>query len=248
MIDENYLIDEIAIVILSCDKFRTTWEPCIDHLFNSWPDCPYNVYLLNNYTSSSDSRVIDLLVGEDESWSDSLKKGLLKLKQNRIFFIYDDSFITYLNISEIQRIFRLAVDLNLDSVAFEEKDSVRGTTFNSSLRLLSDKMRYRNSLFLNLIKRDTLIKLLKSGENAWQFEKVGNERGKGLNFYMVFRKNYCTYKHGIVKGSWMPNTYKYLLKNGYNLDSNFFPVFNYAEVLFLKVYRLAFFFYNKLRH
>ena len=83
---------DIAIIILSCDKFKVTWKPCFDHLFNSWPNCPYNVYLLNNLTPSKDKRVKDLLVGEDLNWSDTLRKGLLKIKEKRVFFIFDDSF------------------------------------------------------------------------------------------------------------------------------------------------------------
>ena len=84
----------IAIVILSCDKFKITWKPCIDHLVNAWPNCPYPIYLLNNFIPSNDDRVIDLLVGDDLNWSDSLIKGLLKIEEKRVFFIYDDSFIT----------------------------------------------------------------------------------------------------------------------------------------------------------
>ena len=48
---------DIAIVILSCDKFKVTWKPCIDHFFNAWPDCPHPVFLLNNFISSEDERV-----------------------------------------------------------------------------------------------------------------------------------------------------------------------------------------------
>ena len=93
---------DIAIVILSCDKFKVTWKPCIDHFFNAWPDCPYPVYLLNNFTPSEDERVKDLLVGEDFNWSDTLKKGLLKIEKKRTFFIFDDSFITKFNLEEVK--------------------------------------------------------------------------------------------------------------------------------------------------
>tara|TARA_B000000441_G_C21624582_1_gene279661 strand:- start:25 stop:315 length:291 start_codon:yes stop_codon:yes gene_type:complete len=93
--------NEIAFFILSFDKFKVTWEPCIDHLFNAWPGCPYPVFLLNNFIPSDDKRVIDLLVGEDINWSDTLKKGLLKIKSKRIFFLYDDTFITNIDVNEV---------------------------------------------------------------------------------------------------------------------------------------------------
>ena len=37
----------------------------------------------------------------------------------------------------------------------------------------------------NIIKKSLLLTLLKSGENAWQFEKDGNIRSKGFDFYSV---------------------------------------------------------------
>ena len=167
---------DIAIVILSCDKFKVTWKPCFDHLFNAWPDCPYPVYLLNNFISSQDDRVKNLLVGEDLNWSDTLKKGLQKVENKRIFFIYDDSFVTKVNLNEVELIFNIAIENDLDSLALRKKRFDKGIRFNEKIYKIQPTTKYRNSLFLNLIKKDLLLELLKSGENNWQFEKEGNKR------------------------------------------------------------------------
>ena len=124
---------DIAIVILSCDKFKVTWRPCIDHFFNAWPDCPYPVYLLNNFIPSEDERVKDLMVGEDLNWSDTLKKGLLKINNKRTFFIFDDSFISKFNIEEVKLIFKIAIENDLQSVALRKKRFDRGKRFNDKL-------------------------------------------------------------------------------------------------------------------
>lgn len=239
---------DIAIVILSCDKFRVTWEPCIDHFFNAWPNCPYSVYLLNNHTSSKDNRVQDLMVGKDYNWSDTLKNGLLKINKKRIFFIYDDSFVTKLNLEEVQLIFDIAIQNDLDSVALRRKEFDRGKRFNEKLYKLSPTTKYRNSLFLNLIKKDLLINLLKSGENAWQFEKDGNIRSKNFDFYSVYATNLVSYYHGIVKGKWLPKTYKYLKNKGYLLSNNTFKNFNTLQVLNLKIYTAVFYAVQKILH
>ena len=112
---------DIAIVILSCDKFKVTWKPCIDHFFNAWPDCPHPVFLLNNFISSEDERVKDLMVGEDINWSDTLKKGLLKINNKRTFFIFDDTFISKLNLEDVKLIFKIAIENDLQSVALRKK-------------------------------------------------------------------------------------------------------------------------------
>ena len=77
----------IAIVVLSFDGFKDLWQPFFDFFFDCWPDCPYEIYLLNNYKEYNDIRVNNLLVGEDISWSHSLIKGLDKIQEERVFFI-----------------------------------------------------------------------------------------------------------------------------------------------------------------
>ena len=239
---------DIAIVILSCDKFKVTWRPCIDHFFNAWPDCPHPVYLLNNFISSEDERVKDLMVGEDINWSDTLKKGLLKINNKRIFFIFDDTFISKLKLKDVKLIFKIAIDNDLQSVALRKKQFDRGKRFNNKLYKLSSNTKYRNSLFLNLIKKDLLLSLLKSGENAWQFEKDGNKRSKNFDFYSVYESKLITYHHGIIKGKWMPETYFYLKNKGYSLNANTFKNHSKFRVFSIKTYTMIFYAVQKFLH
>ena len=239
---------DIAIVILSCDKFKVTWKPCFDHLFNAWPECTYPVYLLNNFTPSKDERVIDLLVGEDLNWSDSLKKGLLKIDQDRVFFIFDDSFLTKIDLKEINIIFKTAIENDLKSVALRKNPFGKGLKYNDRLYKIKPNAKYRNSLFLNLFKKEVLLGLLKDGENAWEFEKEGNKRSENIDFYSVYSTKLASYHHGIVKGKWLPKTKNHLLKKGYLLEGNNFKSFNNWEVLFMNFHAFLFFSLNKLFH
>jgi len=236
---------DIAIVILSCDKFKVTWKPCIDHLFNAWPNCQYTVYLLNNQIPSDDERVTDLLVGEDLNWSDSLKKGLLKIPEKRIFFIYDDSFITYLNLKEIESIFSIAIANDLESITLRKNPFDRGERYDENIYKLSPKTKYRNALFLNMIKKDVLFSQLRSGENAWQFEKEGNNRNTHIDYYSVYNANLARYHHGIVKGKWLPKTRKYLKKIGFDLADNRIKSHSFPRIIAMNLYRMIFFLGNK---
>jgi hypothetical protein len=239
---------DIAIVILSCDKFKVTWDPCFNHLFNSWPDCPYPIYLLNNFISSEDERVKDLLVGEDLNWSDTLKKGLLKIKEKRVFFIFDDSFITRFNLEEVKLIFKITIENDLDSVALRKRVFDSGKRFNEKIYKINPTAKYRNSLFLNLIKKDLLLSLLKSGENAWQFEKDGNKRNEMFDFYSVYNSKLVAYEHGIVKGKWLPKTYSYLKNKGYLLNGNTFENHSKFKMFTMKIYTIIFYIVHKFTH
>ena len=239
---------DIAIVILSCDKFKVTWDPCFNHLFNSWPDCQYPIYLLNNFISSEDERVKDLLVGEDLNWSDTLKKGLLKIKEKRVFFIFDDSFITRFNLEEVKLIFKITIENDLDSVALRKRVFDSGKRFNEKIYKINPTAKYRNSLFLNLIKKDLLLSLLKSGENAWQFEKDGNKRNEMFDFYSVYNSKLVAYEHGIVKGKWLPKTYSYLKNKGYLLNGNTFENHSKFKMFTMKIYTIIFYIVHKFTH
>ena len=239
---------DIAIVILSCDKFKVTWKPCFNHLFDAWPDCPYPIYLLNSFIRSNDERVIDLLVGEDLNWSDTLKKGLFKIKEKRIFFIFDDSFITRFSLEEVKLIFKISIEKDLDSVALRKRVFDSGKRFNEKIYKINPTAKYRNSLFLNLIKKDLLLSLLKSGENAWQFEKDGNKRNEKFDFYSVYDSKLITYEHGIVKGKWLPKTYIYLKNKGYLLNENTFENHSKFKMFSMNIYTSIFYTVHKFTH
>ena len=238
----------IAIVILSCDKFKVTWKPCIDHFFNAWSNCPYPVYLLNNLIESEDKRITDLMVGEDFNWSNSLKEGLLKIKQERLFFIFDDSFLTKIDLKELKIIFKTSIENDLKSVTLRKNPFGRGEKYDERLYKIKPNAKYRNALFLNLIKKEVLLNLLKDGENAWEFEKEGNERSENIDFHSVYSTKLVSYHHGIVKGKWLPKTKNHLLKKGYLLEENNFKSFNNLEVLFMNFHAFLFFSLNKLLH
>ena len=240
--------NDISFLILSCDKFEVTWKACIDHFYKAWPDCPYPVYLLNNFISTKDERVKDLLVGEDLNWSDTLKKGLLKIESKKIFFLYDDAFITHIDTKEVESVFKIAFENDFDSLALRKRVFDKGQRFNEKIYKINPTAKYRNSLYLNLIKKDLILSLLKSGENTWQFEKNGNIRNKNYDFYSVYKSNLITEHHGIVKGKWMPEVYKYLKKEDYLLNEDTFKQHSKLRVLMMQIYTLIFYTVHKFTH
>lgn len=205
--------NEIAIVVLSFDGFHELWKPFFDYFFSSWEDCPYNIYLLNNFQQYDDERITNLLVGKDISWSDSLKKGLEKLTEKRVFFLYDDAFIYKIDEKAITDCFQTAI-VN-DYISLMLRPSLFVSQFNSNkIQLIPKKALYRNALFCNLIVRDHLINMLNEAESAWDFELTGNKRSEHYDYYSVKRKH-LHYHHGIVKGKWFHSIYKKLHDQGY---------------------------------
>lgn len=211
--------EKIAILVLSFDGFEELWKPFFDFFFNTWHDCPYKVYLLNNLKSYNDERVNNLLVGKDISWSDSLILGLKKIKEERILFFYDDTLLTNISHDIVDTAINFAINNSVDSIVmrpniFQNKDKKHNNIFKIYPNAL-----YRNSLFLNLIKKDVLLEILKPNESAWDFEILGNARSYDLNCYSVSKLGF-EYHHCIVKGMWYPSILKKLKNSGYSFKNS----------------------------
>ena len=204
---------EIAIMVLSFDGFQELWRPFFDYFFRVWEDCPYNIYLLNNFQKYEDTRVTSLLVGDDISWSDSLKKGLEKLEEKRVFFLFDDAFIYKLNQIEIESFFQMAIENNLVSLMMRPSLFINQFS-RKQIQLIPKNALYRNALFCNLIERKHLINMLQVSESAWDFELKGNKRSEEFDYYSTKRK-LIHFHHGIVKGKWFNVIYKKLINQGY---------------------------------
>lgn len=207
---------EIAIVVLSFDGFQELWKPFFDYFFSAWDNCPYKIYLLNNFEKHDDDRITNLLVGSDISWSDSLKKGLEKITEKRVFFLYDDAFIYRLDKNEIVDCFQTAITCKYTSVMLRPSLFINQFS-RKKIQLIPQKSLYRNALFCNLIERDHLINLLHESESAWDFELVGNKRSENYDYYSI--KKICIhYHHGIVKGKWFYSILNKLKTEGYKFE------------------------------
>lgn len=234
----------IAIVVLSHDGFKELWSPFFDYFFKSWPDCTFPIFLLNNHCEFKDSRVSNLLVGDDKSWSESLIKGLNKIDKEYIMFFYDDTFLTKIDFERLQT-----------SLAFLKKDNVKSLTLRPSyfipnsvnmfsIKLIPQNALYRNALFANVMNRKFLLNILKNGETAWDFEIKGNIRSCNELYYSV-NKPIFEYRHGIIKGKWIYDTYNELQSKGYifhNLSRKQNLLSYYKTIILSKLFEL---FYKK---
>ena len=95
----------------------------------------------------------------------------MKIKQKRVFFVFDDSFLTKIDLEEVKIIFKTAIENDLESVTLRKNPFGKGVKYNNRLYKIKPTAKYRNSLILNLFKKEVLLELLKNGEDAWAFEK-----------------------------------------------------------------------------
>jgi hypothetical protein len=206
--------NKVSVLVLSFDGFSELWPPFFDSFFSTWKDCPFQVNLLTNFKSYEHPRVNSLQVGSDISWSDNLIKALSLIKSDYVLLFYEDAFLTGIDTAAATKAIDYCIENDLDSLLLRPSEFKGKKNVTEQIRLVNKKAPYRNSLFVNLIKRDVLLDILKPGENAWQFEIIGNERSRKYNFYSL-RSRIFKYDHAIVKGKWLRQAKEKYEQKGY---------------------------------
>jgi hypothetical protein len=82
-----------AVFVSSYDGNSDLWPIFFHFFFKEWKDAPTPVYLVTNYKTYNDPRVVSLKVGDDTSWSSTIQKSLAQIPQQQIFLMLDDFFL-----------------------------------------------------------------------------------------------------------------------------------------------------------
>lgn len=225
----------LSIIIYSSDAYKDCWNPFFDLFYKNFStDHSAEVLLLTNsldYTHNNiDINVIKC--GNETAWSDRLKKGLQKAKNELVFLIGDDFFL--LNKMGRQK-FDQYVDLincadQIDHIRLLYKSGKFKTSKSKfkDLDLIEPYTRYRFLFAPSLWKRTTLLKYLSGSESPFMAEKMGTYRSWIYNdgFYCIskaylnnHRRLYdCGSSGVIVKGKWAPWSVERLKKTKLNID------------------------------
>jgi hypothetical protein len=214
------LEEQFAVLIISCDKYSDLWQPFFELFWRFWPDCPFKVYLLSNNKGIDDSRIQNILVGEEETWSDKTIKGLKRINQDYIFLIVDDIFFTgFIKTEKILEVLEWMLKSGAIHVRFNyfPRPDKR---YNELLGIVSPGTLYRTSTQISAWKKDVLLDLLRKEESVWDFEIYGSERSDRYDGFYATRELFIPYLHGVVKGKYQKFVVSRLNSLGVKVDLN----------------------------
>tara|TARA_B110000503_G_C7164453_1_gene421218 strand:- start:1668 stop:2447 length:780 start_codon:yes stop_codon:yes gene_type:complete len=201
--------DKVSILISSCDKFKDVW-PIFDFFFQkNWENCTLDKYFLSNYEINVPEGFRSISVGEDISWSNNLQLALNEIETPYVFILLDDCFINNkIDNEHLQEIFSDFLDNDGNYLKFIAQPKSPYKTRSPFFNELPKGALYRSTAVFAIWKVDVLQKLLKSDENAWEFEEAGSIRSDAFSNFFVVNKNFFKDPiHGIVKGSFLFTTY-----------------------------------------
>jgi len=194
-----------------------------------WPDLELPVYLIANERQFSSPGVRQILVGPDVSWSDNLLRALEMVEHSYVLLALDDLIL------------KETVDSGLIQelcswIALKKPDYLRLTVppfpdkrENALVGRLLPGGVYRTSTIWPIWKKDTLARLLRSGETAWEFEILGTARSDAYPNFYATRRNAVRLENAVIRGRWNPKAVRMLRKHGAFPAENKRPIMSAME-------------------
>ncbi len=218
----NLTTQNAATVISSCDAYSDLWPIFFHFFFKHWDASPFPVYLISNYRTFKDPRVVTIPVGEDKSWSDNLIIALKSIKEENLFVWLDDFLVD----RDIETSAMTAYIDQLDQVggkylAVDQRGDLGEAMEKTSLRRI-EKGNLMAGLNLSLWKKTFLSQILEPGCSIWAAEsrlrKLNIEGEPGLFYLKSESPKVVSYVESVKGQFWKPIAIDYLRAQGIKVN------------------------------
>jgi hypothetical protein len=212
-------IPNLSIVIVSCWKYRDTWEPLSETFKRYWADCEYKKFLITDKCDPKLSTCFNYIeVAGDYDWSTQLAVAITKINDDNILLLLDDFFLrTKVNSRKLFEIYNEFVGDNLDYLRIIKRPrpdiKIKNRIYGKSYLNHSYAVNTQPALW----KKNVLSKILCNGESIWEFERNARLRFQQLGYTAhATNHNYLPTvglfaPHVIIRGEWILTEY-YLFK------------------------------------
>jgi hypothetical protein len=204
---------KIAILVISCDNYSDLWDICSKMFNSNWPDCPYDKFILTNEVEYTGDTFFNLSIGEDIDWSTNLKKALQLLENrgyNYVFTMVEDYFFgNIVDTKYLQEIINSFTAIKGDFLRLKNTIDPRiESMLNPYFGKIKNNIPYRQTVAFSVWRIEVLDNLLKVGENAWEFEKIGVRRGFSYEGFYAIPNNFFKTINLVIKGEIVPSELK----------------------------------------
>ena len=193
--------EQLAVLIVSCDRYKDMWPLCTSMIRRFWPDCPHSIYLMSNKPAQI-AGFHNLAIGPDFGWSANLRVALERLPQDYVLLFLEDLIL------------ERAVDTAKVGVLFDWFRQAKGNCLrmnpnppadlplNDSVGVAVSGGMYRTSTVMTLWRRSILLDLLDPKETAWEFEICGSERSDCYDGFYAAHVATFSVINTVARGKW----------------------------------------------
>lgn len=213
-------MSDIAILVLSCDKYSDLWDGFFHQLRKNFL-VSNQIYLVSNfkeYETPLFPQLRVILNGEDTNWSDGLKKVLNEIPEESVFILLEDIFISSKVPTErVEKLFKWFSSGKIQHLKYMGSPPAQIYVDNDLYRY-EIGMPYLVSA-CGLWDKNYLLSLLVGGENAWEFEINASYRAKySAHSFFGLAPPLFSYKNMVEKGCWIKSSINWALSEEVPVD------------------------------
>lgn len=238
-------MQQMKILVSSCDHYADLWPAFFYLLFKYWPDCPLPVYLSANCKAYQDSRVVTLSSPKEKGWAGNLRDSLSQIGVDHIVYLQEDYlFHAPVHSEEIAELCNLlgrrrGAMLQLKPRAQGSHDEQADSPLE--VAHFAKSCEWMATLQAALWNRNRLHDILDAEWNPWQAESGINLHAKqvGSGFYGLRKgqEGVFPYTEAVKGGYWLPGGARLCRDEGIPLDLKFRPCLPTGRSLVHKIYR-----------
>lgn len=227
----------IAVVISSCDAFFDCWRPFAFFFRKFWPACPFPVYLIVNQLRISSDIIQAIPVGEDRGWASNMKLALQTLDVSHLLYFQEDYFLNApVQGEQLAADFAYAFENETDAFCFRARSDLDAgfQPINDRFGIVPRSSDGRTRCQVTLWKRESLLSVLRDGEDAWAMEAKGSERTREMLAVSYSTRESAPVPYlmsGIVRGLWTPDALRMCAHNGVTITPHFRSAYSESSLL-----------------
>lgn len=169
---------DVAVVVCTCEKYKSIAELCIYYLDYFWPQCIWNKYVISDCFLQAPVCYKQKVYNGMKDWGGRLKKGLEEISEEIILLILDDFIIEdYIKVDELDELVKLMKeDSNISHILLNVVEDKKNQSFNEILNKQSRYAQYKTSLQMGLWRKKDLLTIVRTNDSPWAVELYGNMR------------------------------------------------------------------------
>lgn len=225
---------KIAIVGIFYDGYYDLWEDFLELISIHWPDCPYDVYIIDgekNVDFEKHYNVKVIHAGADAEYSAKVQTALKNIDADYFLLLLEDFFFekrvkTYqfddiVSLMEKNRIKYLRMPMFDFSGKGDNKKHIDTLDKESTFHFIPSSSEYTVSCQPSIWEKEFLKDCIGVGNyNAWIFEGIYTysqyaHSDEFLSKCRIDFKNILGLRHGAVQGKMLPNVCAAFAKQGY---------------------------------
>ena len=229
-------LNDVTIIVSSCDKYAPLWNPFFTSLFKNWPSLldqnqEVPILLISNTKSFDNARIKHVHIPQEKSWSDNMLAALTKVQTKYVLVMLDDYWL--INPVQEQRISDIVQAMQQEEIAMAQL-AYNNSSFHYGTKhpVLHDAIytnqyaEYKTSLQAAIWEVKALRFLLKPGESPWDFELAGTKRSHGYPATFInIASNYpIEYLNAARQGYVEQFALDYALENGIKFERGNLPL------------------------